>query len=354
MEGQPRQVLILNLDGPDDQFELELLARRVQVRRVSCGGDPERARALIREFDGEVDAIGLDGLPATLQLGRARVLHDAGRLVVAAGNSTPVVDGHGIRAGLERWGVILANRSEPGIFAGRSVLMFPGLNHSGLAQALSQRTPHVRYADPMIFFGLPQFRGLGSRKTLEQVAPSALEGLKSFDFSRLRPQSGPTEPRGPESLFRWADVLAGDADIICRYAPRRLHRKTVVVEAAGPEQVEDLAQRGVSILVTMMPSLQQGEPLARFSAAVIEAVLVAVRPRADLPLTEDTYLNLIADLDWAPGIRYLQAEEAGIHRFAFVIHPLDVTYIHKHPAFRWTRFFPSSLVESVAAHLPPF
>lgn len=44
---------------------------------------------------------------------------------------------------------------------------------------------------------------------------------------------------------------------------------------------------------------------------------------------------------------------ADVNRFAFVIHPLDVSFIHRHPAFRWTRWFPDPLVERVAAHLPP-
>jgi len=42
-----------------------------------------------------------------------------------------------------------------------------------------------------------------------------------------------------------------------------------------------------------------------------------------------------------------------VNQFAFVIHPLDVSFIHKHPAFRWTRFFPDALVERLAAWLPP-
>lgn len=46
-------------------------------------------------------------------------------------------------------------------------------------------------------------------------------------------------------------------------------------------------------------------------------------------------------------------EAATTHRFAFVMHPLTVDYIHRHPQFRWTRFFPAALVERVAARLPP-
>jgi predicted amino acid dehydrogenase len=46
-----------------------------------------------------------------------------------------------------------------------------------------------------------------------------------------------------------------------------------------------------------------------------------------------------------------QAEE--VRRFAFVIHPLDVGYIHRHPAYRWTRVLPDGLVETASAWMPP-
>jgi len=52
-------------------------------------------------------------------------------------------------------------------------------------------------------------------------------------------------------------------------------------------------------------------------------------------------------------IRCLQPEAAGINRFAFVIHPLDVSFIHKHRLFRWTRFLPDGIVEWIAAWMPP-
>jgi len=86
--------------------------------------------------------------------------------------------------------------------------------------------------------------------------------------------------------------------------------------------------------------------------ACVEAVLAALRPDPDSPLTEDTYLDLIADLDWKPDIRYLQPEETGINPFAFVIHPPDVSFIHKHRLFGWTRWLPDWLVENVAASFP--
>jgi predicted amino acid dehydrogenase len=45
--------------------------------------------------------------------------------------------------------------------------------------------------------------------------------------------------------------------------------------------------------------------------------------------------------------------EPTVHRFAFIIHPLHVDNIKKHPALRWTRFLPDRLVEAGSAWLPP-
>ncbi|MCA9924515.1 MAG: hypothetical protein KC421_19195, partial [Anaerolineales bacterium] len=266
---------------------------------------------------------------------------------------TAVVDGNGIRAGLERWGIILGDRAEPGIFSQKRVLMVPGVNHRGMSQALGQRSSAIRYADPVAYFALPYFPGVGARHTLDQAAAPTLEQLKQFPFRRLQPQAGQAGTKRSTKPFKWADILAGDMGAIRRYAPQNLKRKTVVVEWASDADLDDLRGRGVSIVVTLMPSLTEQNGLGRWSAATIEAVLAALRSDQDAPLTEDTYLDLMANIQWSPAIRYLQQGEDDINRFAFVIHPLDVGFIHSHKWFRWSKYFPDSIVEAVAAYIPP-
>jgi predicted amino acid dehydrogenase len=312
------------------------------------------ASGLISAFEGKVDVIALDGLPLSLELGNAGRPYPqtAGLAVAAAG--TPIVDGAGIRSAVERWSVTLVDRAEPGIFSQKRILMVPGLNHVGLTHALARRSPHLRFADPEVFFGLPSLPGVGSQHTLHQTEKLVLSRLQGASIERLSPSLTDGPRLETSARFRWADVLAGDIQTIRRYAPSSLRHKTVVVPTARQDDVEDLAARGVSILVTLMPSFEAEEELARHSAAIVEALCVATDSRPYQELSEGTYLNLLAELEWQPGIRYLQAEEAGIHRFAFVIHPLDIGQIHQHPTFRWTRFLPDSLVENVAAYLPPF
>ena len=349
-----KKILILDYGQGEETSTVSFLGRAVQIHRIGIDGDLEQARNLIAEFDGQVDAIGLDRIPAMLHLGDAQVPHRRGITLPKLARQTPVVDGSGIRASLERWGVILTDRSEPGIFSQKHVLMVPGLNHNGLAEALSRRTPHVRYADPMVFFALPDFvPGVGRSGTLAQAALPTLEQLKDAPIDRLLFQSGNGLHHRAAASFRWADVLAGDIAAIRRFAPDQLKHKTIVVETADEEDVDDLRRRGAAIVVTMMPSFDGPGGPGHRSAAVIEAVLVALRAHPELPLSEDTYLDLMAEIDWTPSVRYLQPEEEGINRFAFVIHPLNVEFIHKHRWFRWTRHLPDALVEKAAAWIPP-
>ncbi|MBP7963339.1 MAG: serine carboxypeptidase [Caldilineaceae bacterium] len=348
-----KQVLVIHLNTENSEGVVSFLGQKLSLLRRGCGGDVAQARQLIADHDGKVDAIGLEGLPAELTLGPAHRPHVLGANLAAAAQQTPVVDGGGIRPGLERWGVILADRAQPGIFAQKRVLMVPGLNHNGLAQSLGRRGSSIRYADPLVYFNLPDLPGVGSKLTLEQAAPATLDQLKDAPFRRILPQAGEPGKARTADPFADADLIAGDVGAIRRYAPASLKRKTIVVEHADEADLADLRKRGAAIVVTMMPSLDESDDLGRWSAATVEAVLVALRPDPLAPLSEDTYLDLMADILWTPAVRTLQKEEAGINRFAFVIHPLSMDFIHNHKAFRWTRFLPDALVEPIAALVPP-
>ncbi len=347
-------VLIIHPGEDDATVMATLLGRAITVRRVGCGGDEARARTLITASDGQFDAIALEGLPARLQLGEVSRAYPPGQRLVSLSHQTPVVDGSGARAMLERWAVTLTERAQPGIFSQKRVLMLPGLNHEGLAQVLGRRAAALRYSDPLIYFGLPALPGVGSRATLDSAAGPTLERLREASFGQIMRPEPQRRSRSLNALFRWADVLAGEIELIRRWAPVNLKRKMVVVEAVTPADLDDLRVRGVSTVVELLNGLIGGDkPDWRWSAAAVEAMLVALRANPELPLSEDTYLDLLAELHWTPRVYELQPEEAGINRFAFAIHPLNVRFIHAHPPFSWTRYLPDSLVEAVAAYFPP-
>lgn len=352
------EILAIRLDvAAEEIHDVQLLDRTVRIRRVAV---PEltQVEALIREHDGQVDAIALEGMARWLKLGRRREEHRDLAPLFALAKQTPVVDGDGVRDALERWAVRLVSEKHPGTFSYKRVLMVPGLNHRGLAQALGSYAEEVRYADNVVYFALPGT--IRSLAALERYAGPALRQLRHAPPRRLWPVPGQPGHKRTEAPFRWADVLAGDMGAIRRYAPTDLKHKIIVVECASEQDLIALRERSAELLVTTMLPLvpagaetpSPGQP-ARFSAAIVEAILVALRPDPAARLNEDTYLNLLADIVWEPAVVHLQGEEEQVNRFAFVIHPLSVEFIHKHPRFRFTRFLPDRLVEWFAAQIPP-
>jgi predicted amino acid dehydrogenase len=348
-----KQIIALHLNQPEETETVTFMGQSLKIWHLDCGHSVEKARELIAQYDGQADAIALNGMPAQLELGPARRAHGQGAMLTAVAQQTPVLDGRIIRAGLERWGMILADRAQPGIFSRKRVLMVPGLNHNGMARAFERHGGTIRYADPFIYFNLPKVPGIGFRQTRNQAAPFTLDRLKEVDYEALYPQGNGRSPESNQAPFDWADVIAGDIGTIRQFAPEMLKHTTVVVESASEADLADLQARGVEIVVTLMPALNEAVGLGQWSAATVEAALTALRPDATAPLNEDTYLDMMANLEWTPAIRTLQPENVDINRFAFVIHPLSVSFIHNHRAFRWTKYLPDGIVEAAAAYIPP-
>jgi predicted amino acid dehydrogenase len=291
-----KQILVIHSGAREEIAAITVLGQPLTLQRIGHRGDPDRARALIAQYAGLADAIGIEGI-STSDLGK--------------GLPAPIVDGNGVRAMLERWAINLIEQAHPELLAQHRVLMVPAAGNAGIAQALKRRVARVLRVDRLLEPGIP---------ALAQPA------------------------------FAWADVIAGDLPTILRMAPARMRRKIVLAHTIGQADLNALRQRGVMAAVGLFdPILPDDLPA---TPATLEAILAALSP-AGAPLNDDTYLDLLAELEWTPRVSYLQTGEEDINRFAFAIHPLDVSFIHSHPLFGWTRYLPDPLVEAVAAYFPP-
>ncbi|MEZ4644722.1 MAG: hypothetical protein R3E31_18645 [Chloroflexota bacterium] len=241
-----------------------------------------------------------------------------------------MVNGRIIRAGLER-GVILADRAQPGIFAQKHILMVPvsvtTVWPKGPAQLQHslRRSRHLLCPAP-----IPRRRQPHDIRSRRLALLLNNSKKPHSAVSSHNPRSRHTACR---RTFQWADVLAGDIGAIRRYAPAELKRKTVVVECASEEDLQDLRQRGASILGDNDALLKRRQPGQLVSGRYRGHSRGAAPQRQCAPFTEDTYLDLMADIKWTPAVRYLQPADAGINKFAFVIHP-PYQFYPQTPTFR--------------------
>ncbi|MDJ0756421.1 MAG: hypothetical protein QNJ45_23010 [Ardenticatenaceae bacterium] len=339
--------------GKPDQEIIKILGHEIEIRHVDCQGDIGAMAAYVKTFDDEVDAIALVGVAGHLHLGTEYIEHEESEHLFSAAQKTPVVDGRGVQESVERWGIYLVDEIEPGIWTRKHMLMVPGLNHGGLTDGLSQFSGDIRYADPVVYFGLPGTLGIGSKESLGAVAERTLGQLKDFSFYDLFPQKiTNVYPKG-DSLFGWADVLAGDIGLIRKFGPRRLSGKTIVVPYLTEEDVADLEERDASIVVSILPNLNPQEQFhASHSAAELEACLLSLKDSHDEGLLEEQlYLHLLTELQWQPAVRYLKPDEAQLNRIAFVNQPLSDNLFRS--VYPWTRLIPRPLLRGVSPYVPP-
>ncbi len=277
----------------DHRAEVEVLGERIVLERIGTDGSFERAIALIRELDGEVDAIGLGGIDLYLiAAGRRYVIRDALRLARAA-KKTPVVDGSGLKATLERRAIFELDK-ELG-FAGKKVLIPSAVDRFGMAEAFYQVGAKPLYGDIIFALGLPV--ALRSPRQLAILARLFLPIFTKLPFEWLYPTGKKQEERKVDwraRYFRWADVIAGDFLYIKRHLPDGMEGKIVVANTTTPEDLEFLRQRGVARLATTTPRLGGRS----FGTNVMEAFMVALAGKH--PLNEAEYDEWIDRLGLHP------------------------------------------------------
>ena len=69
-----KRVISLSLGSSkrDDRVDVELVGERVRIERIGTDGDLRRFSRLLRELDGQVDAIGIGGADLFVETGRRR------------------------------------------------------------------------------------------------------------------------------------------------------------------------------------------------------------------------------------------------------------------------------------------
>ncbi|HLW60095.1 MAG TPA: quinate 5-dehydrogenase [bacterium] len=287
----------------DKRVETDILGERFIIERIGTDGDTARFRTLVRELDGQVDAIGMGGIDLFLRAGGSRYqIRDAARLIRGV-TRTPVVDGGGIKNSWEKYLILDYLPREAGIsFAGRRVLLVSSVDRYGMAEAFVEAGAVTLFGDFYFALGLPiPMRTLG---TVRLLAACLLPILTKLPFQLLYPTGGKQEqntPRYPR-LFQWAEVLAGDFHFIRRYMPADLAGKTVLTQTVTREDTEELRRRRVRTLITVSPEMEGRS----FATNVLEGIVLALSDGRREELRPEDYVQCLLRAGFRPRIESLQ------------------------------------------------
>ncbi len=290
----------LGSSARDHKAVVELLGEQVSIERIGTNGDVEKARQLYRELDGKVDAFGLGGTDLTLRVrDKEYRLHQAYTLIRDV-RHTPVVDGAGVRAIVERRVMQVVEAEIGPEIQPKRGLITSAADRFDMALSFHEAGYETIYGDFMFGLGLPiPIRGL---RTLEVLAAILLPILGRLPMSMLYPTGEKQQVITPKytRYYQWASVIAGDFNYIRRHLPDRLEGKVIVTNTTTAKDVELLRARAVRYLVTTTPRIQGRS----FGTNVMEATLVALAGKGR-PLRQDELEAMAAELNLRPTIERL-------------------------------------------------
>lgn len=293
----------------DHEVEVDLLGERFRIRRQGTDGDFRKAKEILAELDGKVDAIGLGGIDVYLYSRTQRYEIRDGRRLLDVLKVTPAVDGSGLKNTLERETIryLLQDGRIP--LEGRKVLVVSGMDRFGMAQALEEAGARVVYGD--LIFSINVDKPLKSLDELEEQAAKLLPEITKLPISMIYPvgkSQGIIEPNEMTTpYYREAEIIAGDFHFIRRRMPEDLKGKVILTNTVTAADVEELRRRGVEWLVTTTPEFEGRS----FGTNVLEAVLLALLGKRWEDVEPGDYLDLIQRLGLKPRIIELQKSVVG-------------------------------------------
>jgi hypothetical protein len=263
----------LGSSSRDHRAVVTWMGEEFDISRVGTDGKLDAAIAMVRELDGTVDAIGLGGIDVYLYAGRHRyALRDGLRLLEAA-KTTPVVDGSGLKNTLEREAVRFMQDELSIDLRGKRVLMVSALDRFGMAQALVDAGADVLFGD--FIFALDKDMPVSDLHQFEELAEKYLPDACKLPFQFFYPtgkkQEKPPEPKYPQYYER-AEIIAGDFHFMRQFMPDRLEDKIILTNTVTQANIEELAARGIKMLITTTPDIAGRS----FGTNVLEAALLAL------------------------------------------------------------------------------
>ena len=272
----------------------------ISVERIGTDGDPDKARKLFAELDGQVDAFGVGGVELYLRIDDKEYPLRSGLGLIKDVRKTPAVDGRGLKHTLERRVFELAAPQLGGVPHYERAFVTLAVDRYGMALAVSEVADEVIFGDLMFALGLPiPVKGIDN---LRRLGKALLPVLGKLPISMVYPTGEKQETIEPkfEKYWRRAQLIAGDFLYIRKHMPEDLTGKDILTNTTTAADVELLKARGVRWLITTTPRYEGRS----FGTNMMEAALTAYAGKGR-PLTNDELNQLIDRLNIRPNVERL-------------------------------------------------
>ena len=287
----------------DESTELHIGDDTIQLSRIGVDGDLNKAKALLEELDGTVDAIGLGGTNLYMYMGRKSVPIRETHQLIKNVKQTPVTDGSAVKDAIERnLPEQLENiLGEP--LKDKKVFLVSGVERPFLIDAFLKQGCKMTYGDLAVGLGLPI--KLTNRNFMNFLAYMMVPTISLLPVKAIYPTGKQQEEivRGASTKFMAeADIITGDFHYIRRYLPDNLKGKIIVTNTVTSDDREILKRRGPVQLFTTSPNINGRS----FATNMLAAALIAAIGKDQKDITDEEYRDYAKKLNFTPSWELLE------------------------------------------------
>ena len=355
--GLTRHIVHIDLlrEGSPSTEIIELDTCTFHVSQYNIGWDFATAEAMIKKFDGHVDAIAISGINPVTKVAGLELHHKASERLLQAATRTPIYSSTDVRKFFADWTLGRNLKANPHLLRGRKILL-----HSAIltptVERMERAGANLFAADLLTMVGMPlRIKGLANLRRAFAVLRPAVENAPP---SLLKPSGDMGQPALQSRLRSWiseADVFVTFGDLIDGIGTFDvLEGKTVLIDALSRNMERRLRDAGVGKILKLMPDLPDMEDEQVASFAVLHAIIDQLRQLEDGGFSPDEYmLRFIEKYNLKAG--NLEILRASVNRCAFIIHPLASSDISRVPQLTWLNYAPKSarqLIEKALARAP--
>lgn len=296
-----RQILGLSLGSSRRDWETQVVLEGEEylIKRLGVDGSLAKARRVLEEHDGKVDAFGLGGTDLFLAVGDKRY-HFHQSLKLVRGLKTPVVDGNGLKNTIERNLMEFLPANLVNELRGCGAVVLSGCDRYGLALGLEQMGMRSVFGDFVVSFGLPII--IGSRRTLDRWARIVLPVVTRLPIQVVYPvnvdERAPRQSKKLAEYIKDATVVAGDSYYLRGNLPERLDGKVIISNSLTPSDRQAIFDRGARCIISTTPSFQGRS----YGTNVMEALIVAFLRMDPSQISPELYMESARRLQILPGI----------------------------------------------------
>jgi predicted amino acid dehydrogenase len=335
-----KRIISLSLGPSRQNFDriLQFAGQSIHVTHLGVDFDETLLFRLVKQYQPECDVMALSCIPAPVYLGRKTFRHRLLQKLLKDVEQVPLVTGHLLRTTFSDWTLQHVARHGELKIQDSTLTFLSGLAQWELLQNLESSAKDLYSFDPYLQYNIPTaLHGLKAIKSYANLVGRNLQNRSlAIPEGQIR-----LNPLSMNPLIRkamQADLLVATSNVIRCFDLQDFAGKTLLLDDMNDELAGNLKASKVYNAFWFKPELSGISEELPYS--VIEALILISRG-SDEALTQDDILEFLTVHKVSPCMQRLYPQrEAGMRRFAFVIHPLSRHDLFRHPLLKPLLYLP--------------